>query len=58
MLRRVALVVTEVSDEPIVSIVRATRIDELGTTLPVFLLIMLQLVVVANVIPSSLILFT
>jgi hypothetical protein len=31
MLRRVALVITDVSEEPIASIIRVTRICELGT---------------------------
>jgi hypothetical protein len=35
MLRRVALVRTEVSEECIVSFIRVTRIGELGTTLAV-----------------------
>jgi hypothetical protein len=35
MLHRVALVRTEVSEELVASIIRATRIDELGTTLAV-----------------------
>jgi hypothetical protein len=35
MLRRVALVRTDVSEEPSVSIIRVTRIVELGTTLAV-----------------------
>jgi hypothetical protein len=35
MLRRVALVRTDVSDEPSASIIRVTRIGELGTTLVV-----------------------
>jgi hypothetical protein len=35
MLRRVALVKTDVSDELIVSIIRVTRIGKLGTTLAV-----------------------
>jgi hypothetical protein len=35
MLRRVALVRTEVSEERIASIIRVTRINELGTTLAV-----------------------
>jgi hypothetical protein len=34
MLRRVALVITDVSEEPVASITRVTRIGELGTTLP------------------------
>jgi hypothetical protein len=35
MLRRVALVITDVSEERIASIIRVTRIGELGTTLAV-----------------------
>jgi hypothetical protein len=35
MLRRMALVSTEVSEEHITSIIRVTRIGELGTTLAV-----------------------
>jgi hypothetical protein len=35
MLRRVALVRTDVSEEPSASIIRVTRIGELGTTLAV-----------------------
>jgi hypothetical protein len=35
MLRRVALVRTDVSEERSVSFIRVTRIDELGTTLAV-----------------------
>jgi hypothetical protein len=35
MLRRVALVRTDVSEEPSASFIRVTRIDELGTTLAV-----------------------
>jgi hypothetical protein len=48
MLRRVALVRTDVSEEPNASFIRVTRIDELGTTLAV----------TASVVPSSLILVT
>jgi hypothetical protein len=33
MLRRVALVITDVSEEVSASVVRVKRIDELGTTL-------------------------
>jgi hypothetical protein len=33
MVRRVALVRTDVSEEPSASFIRVTRIDELGTTL-------------------------
>jgi hypothetical protein len=33
MLRRVALIRTDVSEEPSASFIRVTRIDELGTTL-------------------------
>jgi hypothetical protein len=35
MLRRVAIVRTDVSEKHSASIIRATRLDELGTTLPV-----------------------
>jgi hypothetical protein len=35
MLRRVALVITDVSEEPSAPFIRVTRIDELGTTLAV-----------------------
>jgi hypothetical protein len=35
MLRRVALVRTDVSEEPTASIIRVTRIGEVGTTLAV-----------------------
>jgi hypothetical protein len=35
MLRRVALIRTDVSEELSASFIRVTRIDELGTTLPV-----------------------
>jgi hypothetical protein len=31
MLRRVALVRTDISDEPSASLIRVTRLDELGT---------------------------
>jgi hypothetical protein len=58
MLRRVALVRTGVSEELSASIIRATRIDELGTTLAVFLRSMRRLLVMANVVPSSPILVT
>jgi hypothetical protein len=37
MLRRVAFVRTDVLEEPIASIIRVTRIDELGTTFAVLL---------------------
>jgi hypothetical protein len=53
MLRRVALVRTDVSDELSASIVRVTRIGELGTTLAVC-----RLLVTANVAPSTPILVT
>jgi hypothetical protein len=63
MLRRVSLVKTDVSEERITSIIRATRIGELGTTLAltgdrIFLRSLLQLLVIANVVPSSPILVT
>jgi hypothetical protein len=47
ILRRVALVRTDVSEEPSASFIRVTRIGELGTTL-----------VAASVVPSSPILVT
>jgi hypothetical protein len=50
MLRRVALVRTDVSEELSVSIIRVTRIGELGTTLAVTSV--RRLLVMANVVPS------
>jgi hypothetical protein len=50
MLRRVALVRTDVSEARIASIIRLTRSGKLGTTL--------RLLVTANVVPSSQILVT
>jgi hypothetical protein len=47
-LRRAALVRTDVSEEFSASIIRVTRIDELGTTLAVR-----RLLVAANVVHSS-----
>jgi hypothetical protein len=67
MLRRVALVRTDVSEELISSFIRATRIGELGTTLAVtsnrrgdlvFLRSVRRLLVTASVVPSSPILVT
>jgi hypothetical protein len=64
MLRRVALVRTDVSEELGASFIRATRIGEIGTTLAVtvmpsiFLRSMRRLLVTANVVPSSPILVT
>jgi hypothetical protein len=64
MLRRVALVRTDVSEEPSASIIRVTRFSELGTTLAVtsnrhtFLRSVRRLLVTANVVPSSPILVT
>jgi hypothetical protein len=62
MLRRVALVRTDVAEERIASFIRVTRIGELGTTLAVtslvFLLSVLRLLVRASVVPSSPILVT
>jgi hypothetical protein len=55
MLRSVALVRTDVSEELSASIISVTRIGELGTTL-VFLRRMRLLIVTANVVHSSLIL--
>jgi hypothetical protein len=51
MLRRVALVRTDVSEEPSGFFIRVTRISELGTTLA-------WLLVAASVVPSSPILVT
>jgi hypothetical protein len=56
MLRRVALVITDVSEERSASIIRVTRIGELGKTLGI-LRSMRRLLVTDNV-PSSLILVT
>jgi hypothetical protein len=59
MLRRVALVRTDVLEEPSVSIIRVTRIGELLTRLAlVFLRSVRRLLVTANVLPSSLIFTT
>jgi hypothetical protein len=55
MSRRMALVRTDVSEEDIASIIRVTRICELGT---LAVTIVLRLLVAANVVPSSQILFT
>jgi hypothetical protein len=49
MLRRVALVRTDVSEQLSASFIRVTRIDELGTTLD----IVRRLLVTASVVPSS-----
>jgi hypothetical protein len=65
MLRRVALVRTDISEEIIASIIKVTGIGELETTLAVtinrffvFLRIVRRLLVTANVVPSSPILVT
>jgi hypothetical protein len=65
MLRRVALVRTDVSEEPGATFIRVTRIGELGTTLNtwytkylVFLHSVRRLLVAACVVPSSPILVT
>jgi hypothetical protein len=74
MLRRVVLVRTDVSEELSASIIRVTRIGELGTTFgatsnqrtlrrnikhfKVFLRSVCRFLVTANVVPSSLILVT
>jgi hypothetical protein len=55
MLRRVALVRTDVSEENVTSIIRAKKICKLRKA---FLCSVLQLLVTANVIPRSLILLT
>jgi hypothetical protein len=54
MLRRVLLVRTGVSEELSASVIRVTRIGELGTTLAVTS----KLLVTANVVPSSPVLVT
>jgi hypothetical protein len=51
MLRRVALVRTDVSEEPIVSIIRVTRIGEVSHL--IFLRSVRRLLLKANVVPSS-----
>jgi hypothetical protein len=56
MLRRVALVKTDVSEELTASFIRVTRIGELGTMLAVTS--MRQLLVTASVAPSSPVLVT
>jgi hypothetical protein len=55
MLRRVALVRTDVSEERSVSYIRVTRIVELGTTLAVTSnrCTLCRLLVTASVVPSS-----
>jgi hypothetical protein len=64
MLRRVAPVRTDVSEELSASFIRVTRISELGTTLAVtsnqlvFLRSVLRLLVTGSVVPSPLILVT
>jgi multidrug efflux pump subunit AcrB len=63
MLRRVALVITDVSDVLRASIIRVTRIGELGTMLAVtrscvFLRNVRRFIVTANVVPSTTILVT
>jgi hypothetical protein len=58
MLRRVALVRTDVSEELSASFFRVTKIGKLGTTHLVFLRNMRRLLVTASVVPSSPILVT
>jgi hypothetical protein len=53
MLRRVILVRTGVSEERNATIIRVTRIDELVTTLTVFLRSVSRLLVTANVVPFT-----
>jgi hypothetical protein len=53
MLRRVALVRADVSEDPSASIIRVTRIGEIGTTL-----VVRRLLVTAKVVPSTPILVT
>jgi hypothetical protein len=60
MLRRVALVRTDVSEEPSASFIRVTRVRELGTTQAATSnqRTLRRLLVTANVVPSALILVT
>jgi hypothetical protein len=62
MVRRVALVITDVSEELSASFIRVTRICVLGTTLAVtsnvFLRFVRRLLVTANIVPSTQILVT
>jgi hypothetical protein len=58
MLRRVALVRTDVSEELRASFIMVTRICELRKTLLLFLCSVRRLLVTARVVPSSLILVT
>jgi hypothetical protein len=58
MLRRVALVRTDVSEELSTFFVRVTRIDELGTMLAVTSNSVRRLLVTTSVVPSSQILVT
>jgi hypothetical protein len=57
MLRRVALVRTDVSEELSASFIRVTRIDKLGTTLAATSSVR-RLLVTASIVPSSPILVT
>jgi hypothetical protein len=58
ILRRVALVRTDVSTESSISLIRVTRIHELGKTIAVTSGSMRRLLVTASVVPSSPILVT
>jgi hypothetical protein len=58
MLRSVVLVRTDISEELSASIIRVTRIGELGTTLAVNYRSVGRLLVTANVVPNSPILVT
>jgi hypothetical protein len=59
MLFRVAFVRTDISEEGTASIIRVTRVSELGAALAVTILHSLRLLLVtANVVPSSTILVT
>jgi hypothetical protein len=53
MLRHVALVRADVSEEPSASFFRVTRISELGTIHLIFLRSVRRLLVAASVVPSS-----
>jgi hypothetical protein len=53
MLRSVALVRTDLSEDLRASFIRVTRIGELGTTLALFLRSVCRILVTASVVPSS-----
>jgi hypothetical protein len=58
MLHHVAIIRTDVSEEPSASFIRVTRIGELGTTLATDARCVRRLLVIAHIVPSSPILAT